>query len=56
MDTSINRSRIEKARQSIKEALAELEAALKETERPRPQNLPTHGIKVAPKRKMRRGG
>jgi hypothetical protein len=57
MDTPINRSRILKARQSVKEALDELDTALAEAERPRPTNPPTRGIKAAAKHKtMRRVG
>jgi hypothetical protein len=55
MDTPINRNRIVMAREHLKDALAELDDALAETERPVPQPPPI-ATKVARKRKsMRRG-
>jgi len=53
MDTPINRNRIVMAREHLKDALAELDDALAETERPPPEPPPV-ATKVAGKRKSMR--
>ena len=53
MENAINRARVKRALEALREAERELEAALREAERPRTDPQPSNAAKVA-KRRLRR--